>query len=333
VTIERISMSRKEEFKKARLDPVIISQEFRNIYIKHKKENKLNDYFYCFYEGIDDSKYYNHRIINFSGREVVHLPTDGKDKLIKVYEILDRKKNTYINSQLLFFIDRDYDFFIKQDKLIDLEKITNLYITPTYSIENFYTTKKAFERTVKSELHIVEIDEKFEKLINLFEERQKEFHHIMLDVNAWIATQNYFLHTKEKRNIPYNELGLNKILKISLQKIEAKHQNIVEFLENNFSESFLMEDEEIDNKFQELKTLFSKNNFQVIFRGKFEIDFLNKFLKLLVEKANQKDGKGLDFININEKMKIKLTLNDTISNLTQYADTPNCLKEFVQNFS
>ena len=325
-------MNRKEILKKARLDPPVVSQEFRNIYIKHKKEEKLNDYFYCFYEGQEDSKYYNHRIEAFSEREVSHLSTDGKENLIKVYKILDRRKNTYKNIQLLFFIDRDYDSFIKFDKLIELETIINLYITPTYSIENFYTTQKAFEKIVKSEFHLAETDEKFEKLVNLFLERQKEFHEIILDVNAWIATQNYFLHTKEERNIPYNELKLDKVLKISLQKIESKHQNIINFLESKFSESFLMEDSEINNKFQELKTLFSENYFQVIFRGKFEIEFLSKFLKLLVEKANQKDGKGLDFININEKIKVTLVLNDTLSNLTQYADSPNCLKEFIQKF-
>jgi len=325
-------MNRKEKLKKARLDPPVVSQEFRNIYIKHKKEDKLNDYFYCFYEGQDDSKYYNHRIEGFCEREVSHLSTDGKENLIKVCQILERRKNTYKNSQLLFFIDKDYDEFIKYEDLDKLRNISNLYITPSYSIENFYTTQKVFERIIKSEFHLTEIDVNFEKLVELFLERQKEFHEIILDVNVWIATQNYFLYTKEKRNIPYNQLSLDKILKISLEKIESKHYNIVTFLENKFSKSFLIENEEINNKFQELKTLFSESNFQIIFRGKFEIDFLNKFLKLLVEKANQKDGKGLDFIDINEKIKIKLTLNDTIANLTQYADTPSCLKEFVQKF-
>jgi hypothetical protein len=315
-------MNRREILKNARLDAPVVSQEFRNIYIKHKNQDKLNDYFYCFYEGKDDSKYYNHRIEGLCEREVSHLHTDGKENLLKIYRILDRRKRTYQHSQLLFFIDRDYDFFIKPNELIDLEKISNLYITPTYSIENFYTTKKAFARIVKSEFHIVETDEKFDKLINLFLERQKEFHQIILDINSWIATQNYFLFTKEERNIPYNELKLDKILKISLQNVESKHQSIVEFLENKFAESFLMEDEEIDNKFQELKALFSENNFQIIFRGKFEIDFLNKFLKLLVEEANQKDGKGLNFIDINEKIKTNLSL----------ADNPECLKEFIYNF-
>jgi len=321
-------MNRKEKLKKARLSPVIISQEFRNIYIKHKKENRLNNYYYCFYEGLDDSKYYNDKIRNFSEREVTHLSTDGKDNLIELYKILDKRKSIYLGSELLFFRDRDYDNFIKYDEIEKFRKIINLYITPTYSIENFYTTKIAFERIVKSEFNIIETDDKFEKLINLFLERQKEFHKIMLDINAWIATQSYFLYTKEKRNIPYNELNLSQLIKISLQKIKPKHQNIIGFLENKFSESFLIEDEEINSKFQELKTLFDKSNFQVIFRGKFEIDFLDKFLKLLVEKANQKDGKGLEFIGINEKIKIKLILNDTISNLTQYADTPDCLRGF-----
>jgi len=326
-------MNRREKFKKARLNASVVSLEFRNIYIKHENSNRLNDYLYCFYEGKDDSKYYNHRIENFCNREVFHQYTDGKDNLIQVYQILNRRKNIYKNAQLLFFIDRDYDSFIKEDELIDLEKITNLYITPTYSIENFYTTQKAFKRIVRSEFHIIETDEKFEKLMNLFLERQREFHQIMLDINAWIATQNYFLHTKEKKDIPYNELVLDKILKISLQKIESKHQDSIAFLENKFSESFLLEDSEINDKFQELKTLFFESDFQAIFRGKFEIDFLNKFLKLLIENANQKDGKGLDFIDINEKLKLKLILNDTISNLTQYADTPSCLRAFIQKFS
>ena len=290
-------MNRREILKKARLDAPVVFQEFRNIYIKHKNQDKLNDYFYCFYEGKDDSKYYNHRIEGFCECEVSHLHTDGKENLLKIYRILDRRKNIYKDSQLLFFIDRDYDFFIKNDELKELQKISNLYITPTYSIENFYTTKKAFERILKSEFNILEMDKKFDKLINLFLERQKEFHQIMLDINVWIATQNYFQHTKEKRNIPYNELGLDKILKISLQNIESKQNNIFEFLEGKYSESF--SSEEIKTKFIELQNAFLTNDIQANFRGKFEIDFLTKFLRLLIEKANQRDGKGLNFIDIN----------------------------------
>jgi hypothetical protein len=195
---------------------------------------------------------------------------------------------------------------------------------------------EAFREILKSEFHLVETEDNFEKLTDLFADRQSEFHQILLDVNSWIATQKYFLDNKEKRNVPYSDLRIVKektkgIVKITLEKIHSDEDNIIEFLENEFQESFKMEEREVSEKFQELKDKLSQNP-QGNFRGKFELEFLNKFLKKLAEQSNQKDGLGLSFIGIHEKIKVTLTPSDTISDLSQYADTPRCLKLFIQKF-
>ncbi|MEA2028460.1 MAG: DUF4435 domain-containing protein, partial [Campylobacterota bacterium] len=249
-------------------------------------------------------------------------------------EIERRRQHTpvYRDGQLVYFIDKDFDDLIKQEKFKGLQEIENLYITPTYSIENFYTTLEVFQRILKSEFHLIETESDFEKLTELFLERQNEFHHIMLNVNAWIATQNYFSYTQEERNIPYNELSIDRFVKITLEKIEVKEDNMMEFLENRFQESYKMEDSEVSIKFQELKAKLFQNT-QANFRGKFELEFLKKFLTRLIEKCNQKDGCGLKFIGINQKIKVQLILSDTISNLSQYADTPQCLRQFIKDNS
>lgn len=325
-------MNRVDVLNNAKQDNPTILTEFNNIYKKHKRENRLINYLYCFYEGKDDSKYYNFRIenINTNNKKVSHLHCKGKAKVIKLLNLLKSKEKIYKEGKLLFFIDKDFDDLIKEDKLEKLQKIENLYITPTYSIENFYTTLEAFQEILKSEFHLMETEDSFQKLTELFRVRQDDFHQIMLEVNSWIATQNYFLDTTEERKIPYNELNIDKFLTMNLEQITQKEENILEFLENRFQESFKMEELEVFEKFQELRNSLSQNS-QLSFRGKFELEFLKLFLILLKEKCNQKDGFGLSCIGINHKIKVQLTLNDAISNLSQYAKTPDCLKKFVLN--
>ena len=52
-------MNRVEVLKSAMLDIPIVFTHFNSRYKKHKKENTIINYLYCFYEGKDDSKYYN----------------------------------------------------------------------------------------------------------------------------------------------------------------------------------------------------------------------------------------------------------------------------------
>ncbi len=331
--------NRKEVFKEARTKPLVVWNDFINIFKKHKREQKNNNFIYCFYEGKDDSKYYNNRIETIQELSVSHFESKGKENLLSLYEIIQKRKKVYSEGKLSFFIDKDYDDMINPIEFEKWKKKEDLYVTSTYSIENFYTTLNVFQKILKSEFilesknSLKETDNEFEILSKLFSDRQSEFHQFMLDINTWIATQNYFLReTDEYRNISFSDLSLfnknNPIIKLSLNEVRLNQGNILIFLENKYTESFKISDINVQFKFDEFKEILSQNK-QMNFRGKFEEEFLNKFLQILIEECNKSK---LDYIGIHAKIKTNLVLNNMnlLSSLSQYSDIPSCLKSFLK---
>jgi hypothetical protein len=83
--------------------------------------------------------------------------------------------------------------------------------------------------------------------------------------------------------------------------------------------------QEIDAKKAEL----SVNIRQKSFRGKFEIEFLLIVLQKLINEANQGN-----YPYFTRKVKVMLSLakRTIISDLSQYADTPDCLYSYLDSF-
>ncbi len=65
----------------------------------------------------------------------------------------------------------------------------------------------------------------------------------------------------------------------------------------------------------------------MIFRGKQNLDFFRAFILLLRDDRGKKSGREL-FLK-SGKVKLQLTKANTLSELSQYADTPTCLKKFL----
>ena len=331
-------MNRKELFEESTSDSIVAWKIFRDTYAEHKRELCNTKFLYSFYEGQDDSKYYNNRIENFQNLNVSHVECKGKEKLLSINKIIKIKRKNYKKGKFLFFADKDFDNIINKRQFKELKKIKNLYITPSYAIENFYTTLRCFQRILKSEFIlkgercICETDNEYIKLCQIFTARQNEFHDSILDINAWIATQNYFIINKDNDvKVAYGQLNLftnnNPIITLDLNSVQLNETNLLNFLENKFANSFKLTDLEVKKKFDEIKLVLSKNK-QKKFRGKFEEDFLGKFLRKLMAECNTN---RLTNIGINSKIKVNLTLNSILSNLSQYADTPKSLKTFIQN--
>jgi len=67
---------------------------------------------------------------------------------------------------------------------------------------------------------------------------------------------------------------------------------------------------------------------QKSFRGKFEIEFLFAFLQKLMSEANQGN---YPYFTRRVKVVLFLTKRTIISDLSQYADTPNCLYNYIES--
>lgn len=272
-------------------------------------ENKKNIFFL---EGQDDIKYYNFRFkTHFS--EFHFFDSGGKKNVIKAYEYINSKYNGKL--KIKFFIDKDFD---------ELHTKNNLFVTPCYSIENLYVSNVVFEEILKCEFNLNKYSEEdrkdFKKLCELYSERQKEFLCHIDDLMFW-----FFLHSSKK------ECDLSKLkdrlfsktdplIRISLNKVTKNYDfdTLKRYTENplDFTE------EDIKN----YTNLVSKKSKIYFYRGKYILEFFEKFMRILLQEINKENSTILT-----KKRKINLQFSDnTLSLFSQYSITPNCLEYFLK---
>ena len=299
---------RVESLRENRRGATVIFTAFTRM--KEKYDNNI----FCCFEG-DDSKYYFARIENwtkYSAENIEVLNCQGKSEVLKFHKMINQREE-YSNVKLLYFVDKDFD-------PINLNEFNNVYQTPVYSIENFYTTKEAFIRILKCEFNYTNDDEDFSFLIKIFDERQNEFHSKMALFNAWLSCQRDKSSSGLTHRLDLSSFSLNKIVtKITIDEIESNYDKTV--LEILFPQAILLTDEEIQNKLDFL----SKCEPQETFRGKFEIDFLFLFLesvKIEFKSKNPRVSKKNGF-QLNQSKK------NMISEFSQYASTKECLIKYL----
>lgn len=272
--------------------------------------DKFDSHIFCFYEG-EDGKYYNQKIKSELGENIVTIKVGNKTEVLKVWRKI-KSNNHYDNVNKCFFVDRDMDD-------IPADKNKDLYITPCYSIENLYVTKKAFGNILQSEFScdIYESDyhkcmTKFEELIGLFNEHILEFNALVL-IRRNKGLNNGKVQISNIKTMSMFEITIDSISK------KQKYKECITKLKNDLSVSDL----DVSNAIEELKAMGDYNN---LFRGKNQLDFLVKLLDILKELHNKEQ--------FFEKKRTSVTLNLTnnrLSELSQYADFPPCLVSFLQS--
>jgi len=300
-----------------------MAQERHNISVKYTEFMRIiakKKFPICF-EG-EDEKYYSIRISNLCSLDWVGINCGGKSKVIGLREKI-RQSEAYSNKNVLFFIDHDFD---NNDKARNFK---DTYITPCYSIENFYFSEEVFKKILKSEFNIGEYDEDntcYRNAIESFKKVKIDFINAITDFNNLI----YFLRKKEVAgelltNLNINNIDINDLVGISISSVEKKY-NITEY-RNIFPE--LPENLQIDLNYS--IDYFQDRCKEKYFRGKQNLEFLRVFLTALKQDRGSKTNRKI----FREKGRVKLQLSkaNIVSELSQYADTPVCLQEFLTNDS
>ncbi|MEG3896704.1 MULTISPECIES: DUF4435 domain-containing protein [unclassified Microcoleus] len=266
---------------------------------------------YCFFEG-EDSKYYGIRIKNIIRPEKdVHLSCKGKEGVLGIHRMLSARKY-YANIRAAYFIDRDFD------KSISDLGLNGIYETPCYSIENFYTSVQCFSEVLRTEFKLMESDDNFERCVSLYRKLQEEFHNAVELLNTWIACQR-----DKSSELNISDISVSRFVNIELDKITKKY--VIDDLYTMFPGAITISPEELDARLTELRC----STRQKSFRGKFEIEFMLTFLQKLMPEANQGN-----YPYFTRKFKVVLSLSkrNIISELSQYADTPDCLDSYLKSF-
>lgn len=279
---------------------------------------KFPSHLFCFFEGKDNA-YYIPRIKQFV--EKYHpIKCGGRDKVLAVYKMINNQSE-YERYKIAFFIDRDFNPPIEQVS-------PPIFETPCYSIENLYVSRDVFKDILTNEFHLSEVSDQtsFDACLSLYISRQAEFHYATTLFNAWYAC------LIEMRNTLGKQTGVNLddklpkgFVEISLQSITKNYD--LEKIKETFPHATQISEELLNATI----TSFQNCDANKIFRGKYEMQFLLKFIQLLIQDSNSTQ-------NI-LKAKANFAFGDNIVNqqainiFEGYAETPASLVAYLQHFA
>lgn len=289
---------------------------------------------HCFFEG-EDVKYYALRIERYtlnSMEDICYYDCEGKKGVLTLLEKIKKTKK-WNDKNHLFFIDKDYD---EVDSYKDCKEV---YQTPFYSIENFYTHSDCFKMILSRELGLNAIEKDFKKAMNDYCLRHEEFQKIMAPINIWnIYQKSRSLDKKLSNKISEQEVK-KYIDKITLEKIEEKEnltfEKLIDFHSNKVHSNKKLTGEEKSDLIKKLelsdvkyleKKLNSITNLGISqnSRGKYEFIFLNDIIKDLSKKSKNDGYFSKKLVHVSLKAD-----GNRISSLSEYAHTPPCLIEYL----
>lgn len=295
----------------------LVASKSKSSAILTKYINDHDEYpnkFFCFFEG-EDYKYYRTRILQYldiKEEEIFHYDCNGKKEVLKVYEDLLEDKKV----KKLFFIDKDFDEDIKKEKVFQ---------TDCYAIENYYVTDSAFRSFLSTEFDLNGNDKNFRKCFNDYRKIREKFNVSITKLNAYIyCMRKRDREEPERIKLPRETDILNKFIqKIEVDNIIEKPEKNIEEIGELLGDTRAIDKKEVIAKTKEFEQVKEKEN---VYRGKFEIYFIKKFVTSLVARI-----KANDYFEEYDK-NIHIDINSNIlTYMSTYAETPEKLKTFLLN--
>lgn len=293
-----------EQMRNSTMKPVVAYTEFMN------STAKLPNHLFCFFEGKDNS-YYVPRIKKHT-TDFHPIKCGGRSKVLEVHNLI-KNQEVYNKYKKAFFIDRDFN------ETLTLQN-PPIFETPCYSIENLYVSHLVFSEILTNEFHLsATTNPLYEKYLQLYQERQKEFHEAILLFNAWYASL-ISIRNKEGKltGVQLEEKFPKGLIQISIDEVISKY--VFQDLKDKFPMSTEVSEEILNLKIKE----FENCDVLKIFRGKYEMEFLIKFIDcMLAESRLNRESITFPFAS-------PLTNQQAISIFSNYAETPKSLNDYLE---
>ena len=274
------------------------------------------------YEGFEDPIFYAMAAQRCGFKEQFHpLVLNGKDMVLGLRKLLQESIEADKGEGVAFFVDADFD------GLKGHPAGSDIYVTPTYSIENIVCSVASLKSLLNLEFKLYEdeLEGDINTICNHYANTLNSFITEMRDVNLLI----YFGRTSS-----YQLIGA-KILEISNQiekyfKLEADTLLVSSFCRGNSAKSFIKFDCDFD--FTEVNKIaldFDKLVPAMQWRGKFIFFLFVKFINFLVEDRNSVKPKF--FSKGKGKVKLNLTNDSVYRILTTACELPPCINNFLNS--
>lgn len=264
---------------------------------------------YCFIEDYD-MPYYSNPLKYVIELKAVPIRCRGKSKVLEIHETL-KGHPVYNKYTKRFFVDKDFDDNSSLDK--------DIYVTPGYSIENFYISSDCISQVITTEYDLDPVSDKedFERLLGMYLRTRDSYNQAILEFNAWYSG----LHSMNDWNHRGVYLGIE--FPKNWVKIEWNGDCIqrydIEAIEHRFPDAPKVNRDLLNMKKDELSA-----NLPLFQRGKYQIEFFCKFIDFVTE-----DGSTTNIYNKKHKT-VSATKDKAISQFSQYADVPESLIQYIR---
>ena len=275
--------------------------------ISHYGENFL----YCFVEDYD-MPYYSGIISALFTNEWTSIRCKGKEQVLKIFNYI-KDIEQYSHYKKRFFIDRDFDDNSSLDK--------DIYVTPSYAIENFYAMDDCMRKILETEYEIDPIsdEELFNKTITHYQTRREEFHQATLLFNAWYAC----LH--EDPSWSHDNVSLNHIFPKSLLNYSIDTPIVASYTILDI-EAMYPGVPHIANDVINIKKASLSTDLTLNLRGKYEIEFVYKYILFLNKDAGTRSRQYTK-----KNKNYNFTLDGAVTSMSQYAHVPENLRHYIIN--
>lgn len=269
-----------------------------------------HDYLYCFVENYD-MPYYSGIISVVKNMQWTSIRCKNKKNVLEIHDYI-KDIPIYADYSKRFFVDRDFD----DNSTLD----DDIYVTPTYAIENFYVSDECMRKILETEYEIDPvIDEKlFNKTMEHYKTKRSEFHHAVLEFNAWYACLKECSQWDHK-NVRLTTTFPKKLLNYKIDEpIEQSYT--IEDIEAMYPGVIHLEQDII-----EVKKQFLSGNMCMHFRGKYEIEFVFRYIQFLNYDAGTKQRQYTK-----KNKNYTFGLDGAITAMSQYADVPEELIYYIK---
>ncbi|ERB63990.1 DUF4435 domain-containing protein [Vibrio coralliilyticus OCN008] len=269
----------------------------------------------CVFEG-EDSKYYGSRIDHYLNKlNRKNLSCKGKKNVLNLRDKISENKELN-DANILFFIDSDFD-----EPLSDY----NLYSTPCYAIENLYASTSVFSRVITDELGLCSFQDKelIEELIAKYQQFESASDEALIELNAWLIVRVKESETNENIKLNLNNTSIDNFL--TIEDFNSAKAYCISELDSIFNVSEPINGDDLASALHTVEQS-TKNKFC---RGKYRLEYFRAFLTLMFNEARKGEG---SFVERIIKPKLSLAKANVVSELAQYADTPDCLNNFLNKY-
>lgn len=210
---------------------------------------------------------------------------------------------------IYYFVDRDYD------DLAGHEARDDTFVTDNYSVENYLVTDTVLVELLRNEFHCHARPEVRDTIINRFNAVYKEFLTVSKDINLriFIAKRLGLLGS----SVP-QKVGTFAVVELNgVQAMEMDLQKVITWNKDPAPD-------EVCEKTVEFEELDPPTRY----RGKFALNFFEKWLSLLAD--DYADANSTCFAALNERALSKVRRNEVVlSSLASKSDLPHGLSDFV----